>query len=580
MNKQQEKIWNILPKFDDELIKEYPDYSFLVKQLLWNRGIKKFQDAEDFLFADFSKTHDPFLFNNMSQAIDLIVKHVKAQNLIYVYGDYDADGVTSSALLAETLKTLRAKTEVYIPHRVSEGYGLNRQAIEFICEQGAKLIITVDGGIRSKDEVAFAIEKGLEVIITDHHVPPEDEKDYPNCLIVDPIVKTEIYPDKNLAGVGVAFKLAQALISRSKLSEEDKQKLVMSLLDFVAIGTVADCVKLRGENRILVREGLRALDKTKRLGLTELIKVSKINNKKLDTWNIGFQIGPRLNAAGRIDHANSAYELLVVKEQKEAAKLARDLNVRNSERQNITEEICAEVEKQIDPEKDWLMVAVFNSGLDAEKKDIAWNEGVVGLVSGRITNKHYRPSLVITENENIYKGSGRSIPEFSIIEAVEQCNEYLLKYGGHPAACGFSLEKNQLAGFLKKIRSIAEQKLSQIDLRSRIGIETELRFRDINESLLDEVNLFAPYGQENDQPKFFSSKIQVMDITYLGADAQHIKLRIKQEDSSVFSALAFNQALRWADVKIGDVIDMAYTLDLNEFNGRKEVQMKIVDIKQ
>jgi single-stranded-DNA-specific exonuclease len=573
-----EKTWQLKPVVPVEYKEKMPGFEPLVLQLLFNRGFENLTDAKNFLESGFKDTHNPFLFCDMEKAIGLVIKHIKAQNKIYIYGDYDADGVTASAVVFEALTTLKAEADVYIPHRVSEGYGLNKEAIDFIGKEGAKLIITVDGGIRSKEEISYAQSLGIEVIVTDHHTPPNDKKDYPDSLIINPTLPDEKYPDKKLAGVGVAFKFAQALIIKSKLDESDKEKLIKSFLDLVAIGTVADCVKLRGENRIFVKTGLEKLRKTKRLGLCELMKIAKIStDKNLESWNIGFQIGPRLNAAGRMDHANTAYMLLISRERREAARIAGELNQRNIDRQRITEEIFDQVEKQINVEEDKIMIGVFAS---KEEGEDVWNEGVVGLVSGRITSKYYRPSMVITETEEGYKGSGRGIPEFNIIEAVEKCGEFLEKFGGHPAACGFSLSRENLPMFLSKMRSIAAEKLSQVDLKPKISIETELLLSDIDEKTLESVNLFAPFGQDNDRPVFLSLNAKVVDIMYMGADGSHLKLRIKQDDSSVFSAIGFGQTERWSNVKIGSEIDIVYSLDLNEFNGRREVQFKIIDIKE
>jgi single-stranded-DNA-specific exonuclease len=573
-----EKIWEIKTKFENDFKENNPEFSDLALQMLWNRNLTEKDEIKFFLEADFNDTHDPFLFCDMEKAIDLIIKHIKAQNKIYIYGDYDADGVTASAVVFEALTTLKAEADVYIPHRVSEGYGLNKEAIDFIGKEGAKLIITVDGGIRSKEEITYAQSLGVEVIVTDHHTPPNDKKDYPDSLIINPTLPEEKYPDKKLAGVGVAFKLAQALIMKSKLPESDKDKLIRSFLDLVAIGTVADCVKLKGENRIFVKAGLEKLQRTKRLGLCELMKIAKISlDKNLESWNIGFQIGPRLNAAGRMDHANTAYMLLVSKERREAVKIAGELNQRNIDRQKITEEIFNQVEKQINAAEDKIMIGVFES---KEEGEDVWNEGVVGLVSGKITSKYYRPSMVITKTAEGYKGSGRGIPEFNIIEAVEKCGELLDKYGGHPAACGFSLNRENLPEFLSKIRGIADEKLSDADLKPKISIETELKMPDIDEKTLEIVNRFAPFGQDNDRPVFLSLNAKVVDIMYMGALGSHLKLRLKQDDSRVFSAIGFGQTEKWPNVKIGDDIDIVYSLDMNEYNGRREVQFKIIDIKE
>jgi single-stranded-DNA-specific exonuclease len=620
MSIQQEKHWQILPAIGDDLVKRYPDLSRIVLQLLFNRGITEKSEIEEFLNPPTpfikgaykespqppvtkggSNDYDPFLFNDMERAVDLVIKHIKEQNKIVVYGDYDADGVTATAVLMDVLGTLRAEVEPYIPDRVSEGYGLNREAVKELSAAGVKLIIMVDGGIRSKEEVEYAKGFGLDVIVTDHHVPPVFNEDsngnripkrvsdsldgLPDCLIINPLVENEKYPFKYLAGVGVAFKLAKAIISKSKLSQDDKRKLEERVLDLVAVGTVADCVTLLGENRILVKRGLEVLNKTGRIGLRELIKAAQINNgKKLDSWNIGFQIAPRLNAAGRMDHANTALELLLTKNKKEAEAIARRLDDRNIERQRTTEDIVEQIESGLAPPP--LHPPLPRGGVMDDKIIIAvtpdeevWNEGVIGLAAGKISERYYLPALVITKNEEGYKGSGRSIEEFNIVEALEECSELLDKYGGHPAACGFSLKEENLEKFKEKIAKIAERKLKGVNLTPKIKIEAEIGLDEISEELIAEVEKFAPFGQNNERPKFLSRGVKIVDIITMGIDGKHIKLRVKSEESRIISAIGFSQAEQWRDLRIGDKIDIVYYIEMNEFNGRSEAQLKIVDIK-
>ncbi|MBA3046787.1 single-stranded-DNA-specific exonuclease RecJ [Patescibacteria group bacterium] len=601
---KQQKNWLTLPKAEDNLIKQYPDYSQVVLQLLFNRGIiaadsqssqssaerlrrggedgvkgGEADDINEFLSSDYGKySHDPFLFARMNEAVDLIIKHIKDGNKIIIYGDYDADGVTASALLFEILTILKAKPEVYIPDRVSEGYGLNNGAIDQLIGDGAKLIITVDGGIRNKQEVDYAKSKGVDIIITDHHPALGGKEDLPDCLIINPVLKHEKYPFKYLAGVGVAFKLAKAIISKSKLNKDIKQKLEEQVLDLAAMGTVADCVRLTGENRIITKQGLESLNKTKRIGLLELIKAAQINeNKKLEAWNIGFQIAPRLNAAGRMGHANTAFELLTTKNKDEAITLARRLNDRNIERQKNTEEIFNEVEKQINIKNDDKII-IGVCPLDNIEDEI-WNEGIVGLVAGRICEKYYLPALVITKTKDGYKGSGRSIDELDLIEAVKDCEEFLDKYGGHPAACGFSLAEKNMNGFAKKIKQIAAEKLASIDLMPKIKIEMEIDLDEIDEKIIKDVELFAPFGQRNEKPKFMSGGVLIVDIATMGIGGKHIKFKVKNEKSGIISAIGFSQAEQWQDLRIGDKIDIVYYIELNEFNGRVDVQLKIIDIK-
>lgn len=571
--------WQLAAAAPQDFIDKHPEIDPVVLALLWNRGVKG--DIGKFLDPDYEKdSHDPFLFRQMQAAADKVIEHIKDQNLITVYGDYDADGVTSSALMIEMLALLKARVDIYIPHRFKEGYGLNREAIDRIASSGSKLIITVDGGIRSVDEVKYAQELGLEIVLTDHHTTARQEDgsdDLPDCLIINPAVQAETYPFKTLAGVGVAFKLAQAIIFKSKLSGKDKAKLERKLLDLVAIGTVADCVSLAGENRVLVREGLRILNNTKRKGLKALMEVAKIDSGRINAWNIGFQIAPRLNAAGRLGSATIPFELLTTADKKEALRMANELNLQNQERQQITENILAQAEEQIKESLNKkILVAVCQ--LDESQEEGVWNEGVVGLVAGRLCNKYYRPALVITKTKEGFKGSGRSIPEMDLVKAIARAGEYLEKSGGHPAAAGFSLRNDQVDSFKRKMEEIAHELLADIDLSPTVAVECKLELRDLNEALVDDLLKFEPFGADNPQPVFLSEGLEVMDIITMGLSGQHLKLRVKSEGSPVLSALAFNRADKW-DLKLGSLIDMVYTVEYNDFNGKREMQMKIVDLE-
>jgi single-stranded-DNA-specific exonuclease len=565
------KKWQLAPKFDSVLSDKLPEFHPVILQLLYNRGLVGREEIDNFLHPDYEKENlDPFLFRRMNETVELIIKHIKAQNKIVIYGDYDADGVTSTAVLIETLKIFKAQVDYYIPDRVKEGYSLNKEAIKKIINEGAKLIITVDCGIVSRQEILFAQDSGAEVIVTDHHQPPEKDEDLPPCLIVNPHMRDEVYPFKYLAGVGVAFKLAQALILKSKLETVDKKKLELRLLDLVAIGTIADLVSLLGENRVLVKQGMEVLNKNARLGLNALIKVAQLNNGKiLDAWNIGFQIAPRLNAAGRMDIAHKAFDLLVSRNEEEANNLAIFLNEKNQERQRVTEEIVSEAERGIGELDEKIIISVCPDGSDN------WNEGVVGLAAGRICEKFHRPTLVITRTEDGYKGSGRSISEFDVIAAVRECGEFLERYGGHPASCGFSLNAENLENFARKMRQIANKKLSEEDLLPKIKVEAEVDLKLVNEELVLEIEKFSPFGQNNWKPKFASFNVQIKDIMTMGVEGQHVKLRFNG-----FWAISFGGAQEWREYKIGDTVDIVYTLEINEFNGRREVQMKVVDMRK
>jgi len=602
------KQWQISEPASSEFLCEYQEINPVLLQLLFNRGLKNKIDIKAFLDSELTPDkvliigenqehafYNPFLFKNMEAVVDLIISHIKKGSPIVVYGDYDADGVTSSVILLETLKILHATAEVYLPDRVTEGYGLNKAAINQIVSQGFKLLITVDNGIRNREEITYAKSKGLEIIITDHHVLPEDPKEVPDCLYIDPADKSENYPWAYLAGVGVAFKLISALLSKASLPDKQKQLILDKSLDLVAVGTVADMVSLLGENRLLVKSGLKILNTSKRLGLNELIKVSKINSgKPLEAWNIGWQIGPRLNAASRLSHANSAFALLTTTDQAEAEELATELNQRNISRQQITEEIISQVEAQIDKNN------LPNLIVGVAGEDQIWNEGVIGLVAGKIAEKYYRPTLIITRlieeaefdpiakklvpKKVAFKGSGRSVEELNLIHAIEDCAEHLDKYGGHPMACGFSVKTEEnLNKFVAQIQKIAEDRITKTALVPKLKIEAQMDFSLINLELADTISALAPYGQNNPQPRFVTYDLRIDDIVTMGFDNQHIKIRFSQFDpknknAHAFWALAFGGATNYKEYKIGDRVDLVYYLEINDFNGRREPQLKMIDI--
>lgn len=602
------KQWQVLPEAPENIFAENPAVNPVVLQLLYNRGLKKSSQIKAFLDDELEKDktlaiggnpeysfYNPFLFRNMAPAVDLIISHIKAGNPIVVYGDYDADGVTSSVILLETLKILHAKAEVYLPDRVSEGYGLNKAAINAIVGQGFKLLITVDNGIRNKEEIAYAKSKGLEVIVTDHHVLPEEVKDLPDCLYIDPADQTEDYPWPYLAGVGVAFKLISALLHKSSLPDKQKQLILEKALDLVAVGTIADMVSLLGENRLLVKKGLKLLNTNKRAGLNQLIKVSKINcDKALEAWNVGWQLGPRLNAASRLSHANTAFALLTTTDEAEAEELANELNQRNISRQKITEEIIAAVEEQINKEN------LPNLIIGIAGPDQVWNEGVIGLVAGKITEKYYRPTLIITRlveeaefDPNLkklipkkvsFKGSGRSVEDFNLIEAIEACSENLDKYGGHPMACGFSIKSPEnLDKFIKQVRGLADKSLTGVSLVPKLKIEAVLDFSSLSLPLAEDVNRLAPYGQNNPQPRFVTHGLLVDDVMTMGFENQHIKIRFSQFDGISAKSLwgiCFGGATTYNQIQPGAKVDLVYYLEVNDFNGRREAQLKIIDIKK
>lgn len=571
MNK---KHWHIKDGITADVREILKDYGDLEASLFFNRHIETREAARNFLHASFSDdSHDPYLLDGMKEAVAEIIFAVRGQELIVIYGDYDADGVTSSAVLYETLRTLKAKVEVYLPDRVTEGYGLNKEAVKDISQMGAKLIVTVDNGIRNQEEVDYALSLGLKVIITDHHLPPEPSA-LPRTIMVNPWLCVGRYPFSSLAGVGVAAKVAGAIIKETKLEDDLKQRLEERILDLVAVGTVADCVPLLGENRILVKKGLEILNKRKRLGLNELCEVSKLDKeKRLDAWNIGFQLAPRLNAAGRLQHANTAFELLISTDQSEARELASSLNQNNGIRQQITEELVQKIIKtETALESHAIIIAV-------SPEEETWNEGIIGLAAGRVTERFYRPTLVITGENGHYKGSGRSIKEIDLIETMGEAKEFIKKYGGHKMACGFSIEgKENLVKFKARLNEVVEVKLAGLELKPSLEIDLEWPLAKCDEEMLHTIDAFSPFGEGNPRPVFTVNGVRVVDKQLMGQESQHLKLKL-ESNGALKTAIAFSVPAGWLEIKIGDIIDLVYFPDMNEFNGRREVQLKIQDLK-
>jgi len=559
-------IWKLPQKPTQDFIDKFPELHPIVVQLLYNRGLKTQDEIDEFLSPDYSKDiHDPYLFKDMEHACHRIYKAIKEQELITVYGDYDADGVSSSVILRSVLKNLGAKVEVYLPHREKEGYGLNKKAVEELATK-TKVIITCDCGISNIEEVALANDIGVDVIITDHHTIPEE---LPKALaIIHPQVKGEKYPFKYLAGGGVAFKLAQALLAHAKndLSAKEKEGGEKWLLDMVALSTVADMVPLLGENRTLLKYGLLVLKKTQRLGMKKLIEVANLDIDKVDTRAIGFSIAPRVNAAGRMDHANLAYYLMIEEDEAKATELAAELNQSNLDRQKLTERIVREAKAQNINENDSLLVFY----------DPDWSSGLTGLVAGRLSRDYSRPVFVMTKVDENIVGSGRSIPEFNIIEALQDNEELLIKYGGHPQACGFSMDPANREEFTQTMKSLATQKLKDIPFQSKLDIELTIDFEDISWDLVDLLEKFRPYGQLNPEPLFMSTGLTITSIRQVGNDGKHLKLEVSKANKKK-GAIAFG--LGNMKLELGDKIDIVYNLSINQWNGNREIQLIIKDIK-
>lgn len=574
------KKWQLLPSIPQDFKDKFPEINPIILQLLYNRGLLTSRTIHEFLDPSYTEhLYDPFLLSQIDKIISRIFEAIKKQEKIVVHGDYDADGICGSIILMETLKFLGAENlDVYLPHREKEGYGLHIETVEELAKQGTKLIITVDCGITNFEEILKAKELGIEVIVTDHHHPPFE---LPAAYgIIHPALSPK-YPFKELAGVGVAFKLMQALLKKDL--KEKKENLVQDYegfekwrLDLVALGTVTDMMPLRGENRVLVKYGIIVLNKTKRIGLKKLLEIAR--TRMIDTESIGFQIGPRLNAAGRINHANLAYHLLTSTDESKAQRIALILNQTNQERQKLTEEMLEKGKKQIDTIQDSeKFLFVFD-------KD--WPLGVIGLVAGKICDLYYRPTIALTQKEDEIVGSGRSIPEFNLIEALELIPQYFSRFGGHSGACGFTLKDiNLIEDFKKDLKKIAERKLTGLDLEPVLPIDTELSLEDITWDLFKELEKFKPFGENNEKPKFLAKVLELVNIEIVGREGKHRRIWVSPStnpNNTKYKLMIFgmNNKEEWSKLQIGDKIDVVFEISANEWNGISELQFKVADIKK
>lgn len=544
------KRWLILPK-------KSPD---AIEQLLLNRKIKK-EDWASFLKPDFEKgLHDPFLMKGMRETVERILQSIKSKEKIGLFGDYDADGIPGTVLLYETLKYLGSDVKIFIPSR-EQGYGLNKEGIDIFKKEKVTLMITVDLGVRNIDEINYARQKQIETIVIDHH---EVSKNLPNCLILDPKQRDDHYPFKELAATGLVFKLLQALAKR--ISKINVAYLKWSL-DLVAISTICDVVPLIAENRVFAKWGLIVLQKTKRIGLQELYKKAAIEPENIDTYSVGFQIGPRLNAPGRMDQANESFYLLTTKNHREASELAEKLDKINRRRQAELDRVLKEAREK-----------VCRDGLDKKKVILVdgknWPHGIIGLVAGKLMEEFARPVIVCERREKDLRGSARSIDAYNIIEALDFSKEYLLRYGGHKRAAGLTLELEHLSNLYDKLLEIAESKLKDEDLVPKITVDAKININDINRQLLNNVQKFEPFGLGNPRPVFMMEQAEISQVRTVGKEGKHLKMRVGEIDT-----IGFDLG-EWAGKLEDDKkIDLVFTIDEDSWDGRSKIQLKILDIK-
>lgn len=532
----------------------------IVAQLLVNREVTTAQEARDFLDGNFASLHDPFLLKDMDKAVARLKAARANQEKVMIFGDYDVDGVTSSAVLAQAFKQFGLEAVNHIPHRLKDGYGLNHTIAKAAKEQGVTLLVAVDCGISAVAEVETLRQEGIDVIVVDHHEPLSEK--IPNAVaVIDPKRKDCLYPFGSLAAVALAFKLAQALLGKDYQQD----------LDLVTLGTIADVVPLHGENRIFVKEGLPRIEKTKNFGLQALMKSSRIKGKKLTPKHVGFILGPRINAMGRIDSAEKSLRLLMAQDQAEAEQIAATLEAHNRQRQEtqsaIIDEALRKVEQEVNFKKDRVIV-VGASG---------WHRGVVGIVASRIMDTYYRPSIVLSIEDGLATGSARSIEGFHLFDALSQCAHLLEDFGGHDHAAGLTIREENIETFRTEINRIAHETLRDEDLMPSLSVDCEIPLSSVTLDLVKIVNRLYPFGEGNPEPLFCSRNLIVKSPpVVLGRDTLKFWVTDKRV---VISAVGFGMGAYQSLVAQGKPIDIAYAISIDDWNKEPTVQLELKDIK-
>lgn len=539
--------------------------SEIIARAMINRGIDTVPKVRTFLDIDLDSLHDPYLLKGMHQAVERILKAVKCKEKMCVYGDYDVDGITSTAIMMRTLKKLGADAIYYIPNRTEEGYGLNKGSMDRIKELGVSLIVTVDCGIRSNEVVDYAHSLGMEIIVTDHH---ECEGELPKAhCIINPHQDGCSYPNKDLAGVGVAFKLVSALFEKTGNSD-----LASNLIDIVSIGTIADVVPLLDENRIIVKNGLARLQHTDNEGIKALISVCGLSGKELSTYNVAFMLAPRINAAGRIADASECVELLLTDNTNKAIDIAKKLDVSNRERQAIENVILndavAIIEKTVDFDNDKVLVLCNEN----------WHIGVIGIVASRLVDKFYLPTFVMSKEDEYCKGSARSITGFNIFEAMSRHGSLFEKYGGHSMAAGFTIKTERIDEMREFMNFEAESVFGKEKLKPQLLVDYKLSPEDITLDTVRQLKLLEPFGAGNPSPLFVYRGLTVMYSKAVGNELKHLSLIVNDGVNDI-KCIAFNLGNMQKILSIGKKIDIIGNVENNIWNNVESVQLNIKDIK-
>ena len=558
-----QKTW-CLKKYDEEKIEKIKstyNVSDIMAKLLMSRNIE-FQDIDMFLNGTIDDLYDPYDIKDMEKIVDRIDVALKRHEKVCIYGDYDVDGITSITIMYKFLTKLGIDIMYYLPDRLVEGYGINNNALDEIKSQGVSLIITVDCGITAIEEIEYAKKIGLDVCITDHHECTENLPDA--YAIINPKRKDDNSKFKMLAGVGVAFKCLMAIAEKYNLAKEEYLKY----LDIVSIGTISDIVPLVGENRIISKYGLKMMEKTKNLGLKELLKI--VNYKDIDSMMVSFGMAPRINACGRMGNASAAVKLLLEKDDQKAEKIAMELDELNQERKNVESIIYNQTLDIIKKEnlEDKNSIVLYNS---------SWHNGVIGIVASRLVNMYYKPVILLTKEHGFIRGSGRCPSGFSLYDALSECKELLIQFGGHELAAGLSIDEKNIEAFIEKFEEVVKSRKDTI-CDQIINIDSVISRKNLNAQIIKDIRALKPYGQSNQVPIFLYKGLKVAAIRTI-KDDKHLKLVLK-DDKSLIDAVGFSLGIRRDEIRIGDKIDVVANVELNSYNTPKTIQLVIQDFKK
>jgi single-stranded-DNA-specific exonuclease len=563
------KQWQIAPSAPSSHIARLSPLHPIITQVLYNRGITDPAQVKVFLSGG-KREANPFDLPGMSTAVTRLRQALRSDEPITVYGDFDTDGVTATVLLVQALRALGGQVRPYIPHRVDEGYGLHKEALTELASDGTRVVVTVDCGVRALEEIAHANRLGVDVVVTDHHsVGPQ----LPDAVaVIDPKRTDSHYPFSELAGVGVAYKLAQALLRSHHQTPVTAQELSLEeedLLDLVALGTVTDLAPLLDENRTMVNKGLEHINRLERPGIEALCRQSGLKTRQVSASTIGYSLGPRLNAAGRLAHAKVAYQLLETRYPAEAERLAAELDRLNRERRQVTLETQESARQlALDTANEAPLLFAATSDFQA---------GIVGLVASRLVDEFYRPAVVVEIGDETSRGSARSIPEFNITDALDECADLLIQHGGHAAAAGFTVPNEHLDELANRLRKLATEQLTGIELAPVLSIDAEIELSQASWELQQDLNQLEPYGYANPYPLFLSQNIQVKSHRAVGNKGNHLKLKLSDGQTAIWDAIAFRQG-EWVG-KLPNRVDVVYHLEINEWNDQQQLQLNVQDIR-